>query len=126
MQRPEQLAYFERLVLLEPTILRLLAVAKSQLLQAAQSGHTLTHFKMANGRRNRSWAVDDAALIDRFGDAVLVQQERKYLSVAEAEKVFGKDAIKPLFRWSEPPIILKPASDIAESVTVNCSEFMND
>lgn len=126
MQRPEQLAYFERLVLLEPAITRLLAVAKSQLLQAAQSGHTLTHFKMANGRRNRSWSVDDAALTEALGEGVLVQQEPKYLSVAEAEKIFGKDAIKPLFRWSEPPIVLKPASDIAESVTVNCSEFMND
>lgn len=126
MQRPEQLAYFERLVLLEPAILRLLAVAKSQLLQAAQSGHTLTHFKMSNGRRNRSWSVDDAALLEQLGDGVLVQQEPKYLSVAEAEKAFGKDAIKPLFKWSEPPIVLKPASDIAESVTVNCSEFMND
>lgn len=126
MQRPEQLAYFERLVLLEPAITRLLAVAKSQLLQAAQSGHTLTHFKMANGRRNRSWAVDDAVLIECLGEGVLVQQEPKYLSVAEAEKTFSKDAIKPLFRWSEPPIVLKPTSDIAESVTVNCSEFMND
>lgn len=124
MQRPEQLAYFERLALLEPTILRLLAVAKSQLLQAAQSGHTLTHFKMANRRRNRSWSVDDAELIKTLGLGVLVAQEPKVLSVAESEKVFGKDAIKPLFKWSEPPIVLKPASDISESVTVNCSEFM--
>lgn len=126
MQRPEQLAYFERLVLLEPAILRLLAVAKSQLLQAAQSGHTLTHFKMANGRRNRSWSVAEEKLVEMLGEGVFVEQAPKLLSVAEAEKVFSKDAIKPLFKWSEPPIVLKPASDIAESVTVNCSEFMND
>lgn len=121
-----QLSTLEELLRMKPIYDRLCDIATSKLLHAAQSGHTLAHFKMANGRRNRSWSVDNATLVEKLGDAVLVQQEPKYLSVAEAEKVFSKEAIKTLFRWSEPPIVLKPASDIAESVTINCSEFMND
>lgn len=108
----------------EPVFTRLCEIAKSKLLQAAESGYQLQHHKVTKGKRARSWTIDAATLVALFGDEILEPpSERAPLSPYQAEQKLGKGELKDYIRSVEGALKIAPIASILSEVSINASEF---